>query len=171
MAVQIPAARIYNLPTTRMYSLICPTDSPLGGGRTVPRTVSRTALRDDPQNTDGHSDSPSGGTLKTAPRAKGSKLRPLYGVAHIRCHLSGRASPSRTSSHQNPDSLSALRNYFAGREREARIMHGLCMLRKSEFGQPPPPLFIGEGGVEGLKISATSIHVIPKIFWSKSPKR
>jgi hypothetical protein len=35
-------------------------DSPLGGGRTVPRTVSRIALREDPQN----SDSPSGGTLE-----------------------------------------------------------------------------------------------------------
>ena len=41
-------------------------------------------------------------------------------IAHIRCHLSGRASPSRTSSCRNPDSLLALRNYFAGREREAR---------------------------------------------------
>jgi hypothetical protein len=45
------------------------------------------------------------------------------------------------------------------------------MRARDEFGQPPPPLFIGKGGVEGLKISATSIHVISKIFWSKSPKR
>ena len=115
--MQIPAARIYNLPTARMYTLIRPTDSPLGGGRTVPRTVSRTALREDPQNSDGHSDSPSGGTLELRP-----KLRSLYRVAHIWCHLSGRASPSRTSSCRNPDSLSALRNYFAGRERRSQII-------------------------------------------------
>ena len=154
--VQIPAAKIYNLPTARMYTLICPSDSPLRGGRTVPRMVSRTALREDLRYSDGHSDSPSGGPSKlgrslgqpfgrthrtrtvtwTALREalskqplgkKGSKLRPLYGVAHIRCHLSGRASPSRTSSCRNPDSLSALRNYFAGREREARSLHGTCM--------------------------------------------
>ena len=46
--------------------------------------------------------------------------QPSGRVAHIRCQLSGRASPSRTSSCRNPDSLTALRNYFAGREREAR---------------------------------------------------
>ena len=134
-----------------MYSLICPSDSPPGGGRTVPRTVSRTALREDlrnsnghsdspsgglsklgrslgqpfgrhSRNSDGHSDSPSGGTLELRP-----KLRSLYRVAHIRCHLSGRASPSRTSSHRNPDSLSALRNYFVWGRRESQIMHGICM--------------------------------------------
>ena len=44
--MQIPAARIYNLPTARMYSLVSPLDSPSGGGRTVPRTVSRTALQE-----------------------------------------------------------------------------------------------------------------------------
>src|SRR4030066_347228 len=97
-----------------MYSIIWPSDSPPGGGRTVPRTVSRTALREDSQNSDRHLDSPSGGTLEQPLRALRSKLRPLYRVAHIRCHLSGRASPSRTSSHRNPDSLSALRNYFVG---------------------------------------------------------
>src|SRR3989337_1927093 len=106
-----------------MYTLIRHSDSPPGGGRTVPRAVSRTALREDLRNSNGHSDSPSGGHTelgpslgqpfgrhsRTAPRALRSKLRPLYRVAHIRCHLSGRASPSRTSSHRNPDSLSALR--------------------------------------------------------------
>jgi hypothetical protein len=133
--MQIPAARIYNLPTARMYSLVSsPDGSPgslSGGLGTVPRIVPP----------DGSSDSPSGGSqnfgrslgqpferhTRTAPRAKRSNLRSLYGVAHIRCHLSGRASPSRTSSHRNPDSLSALRNYFAGRERESQIMYGMCM--------------------------------------------
>ena len=92
-------------------------------GRTFEtRTVTRTALREDLRNSDGHTDSPSGGTHELRP-----KLRSLYRVAHIRCHLSGRASPSRTSSCRNPDSLSALRNYFTGREREARSLHGTCM--------------------------------------------
>src|SRR3990170_5331991 len=64
MAVQIPAARIYNLPTARMYSLVCPSDSPPGGSRTVPRTVTRTALREDLRSSNGHPDSPSGGLSK-----------------------------------------------------------------------------------------------------------
>src|SRR3990170_3112377 len=136
MSVQIPAARIYNLPTARMYSIIWPSDSPPGGGRTVPRTVSRTALREDSQNSDRHLDSPSGGTLKTAPRAQRSKLRPLYGVAHIRCHQSGRASPSRTSSHRNPDSLSALRNYFVGGRKNARSC--MACVRELEWGWRAP---------------------------------
>src|SRR3989337_797572 len=116
-----------------MYTLIFPSDSPPGGGRKVPRTVAWTALREDLRNSDGHSDSPSGGLTelrpshgqpfgrhsRTAPQALRSKLRPLYRVAHIRCHLSGRASPSRTCSHRNPDSLSALRNSFRGRERRS----------------------------------------------------
>ena len=101
-------------------------------GRTFEtRTVTRTALREDPQNSDRHLDSPSGGTLEQPLRALRSKLRPLYRVAHIRCQLSGRASPSRTSSCRNPDSLSALRNYFAGREGESQIMHGICIARVS----------------------------------------
>src|SRR3989337_3656409 len=184
MAVQIPAARIYNLPTARMYSIIWPSDSPPGGGRTVPRTVSRTALREDLRKPNGHSDSPSGGLTelgpslgqpfgrhsRTAPRALRSKLRPLYRVAHIQCHLSGRASPSRISSCRNPDSLSALRNYFAGREREGQIMHGLCMLRKRVFGQPPPPLFIGDGGVEGLKFQPHPSMSSPRYFGAKAQK-
>ena len=103
-----------------MYTLIFSSDSPPGDGRTVPRTVSRTALREDLRNSNGHPDSPSGGTLEQPLRALRSKLRPLYRVAHIRCHLSGRASPSRTSSHRNPDSLSALRNYFVGGRENAR---------------------------------------------------
>ena len=101
-------------------------DSPSGGGRTVPRTMSWIALREDPRNSDGDSDSPSGGH-SNSPSGKRSKLQSLYRVAHIRCHLSGRASSSRTSSCRNPDSLTALRNYFAGREREARSLHGTCM--------------------------------------------
>ena len=95
-------------------------------GRTFEtRTVTRTALREDLRNSDGHTDSPSGGTHELRP-----KLRSLYRVAHIQCHLSGRASPSRTSSHRNPDSLSALRNYFPGREREDRS----CMALVCEKG-------------------------------------
>src|SRR3989337_1134258 len=94
-------------------------------GRTFEtRTVTRTALREDSQNSDRHLDSPSGGTHEQPLRALRSKLRPLYRVAHIRCHLSGRASPSRTSSHRNPDSLSALRNYFVGgREKPDHAWH------------------------------------------------
>src|SRR3954469_7376104 len=95
--------------------------------------MSRTALREDPRNLNGNSDSPSGGP-SNSPSGKRSKLRPLYGVAHIRCHLSGRSSPSRTSSCRNPDNLSALRNYFAGRERECQIIHGLCIELKGELG-------------------------------------
>ena len=115
--MQIPAARIYNLPTARMYSLVCSSNSAPGGGRTVPRTMSRTALREDPRNSIGNSDSPPGGTPELR-----SKLRPLYQVAHIRCQLSSRASPSRTSSCRNPDILSALRNYFVGGREESQIM-------------------------------------------------
>ncbi|XBI21892.1 hypothetical protein VPH35_062969 [Triticum aestivum] len=57
-----------------MYTLICPSDSPPGGGRTVPWTVSRTALREDLRNSDGHSDSPSGGPLKLG-QSHGQPLR------------------------------------------------------------------------------------------------
>ena len=134
--MQIPAARIYNLPTARMYTLICSSDSPPGGGRTAPRTVSRTALREDLRNSDGHTDSPSGGTHELRP-----KLRSLYRVAHIRCHLSGRASPSRTSSCRNPDNLTALRNSFRGRERRSQIMHGMCMRARDECGGLPLHLY------------------------------
>ena len=149
--MQIPAARIYNLPTARMYTLICSSDSPPGGGRTAPgrcrgqpfgrtfetRTVTRTALREDLRNSDGHTDSPSGGTHELRP-----KLRSLYRVAHIRCHLSGRASPSRTSSCRNPDSLTALRNSFRGRERRSQIMHGMCMRARDECGGLPLHLYL-----------------------------
>ena len=106
-------------------------DSSWGGGRTVPRMMSRTALREDPRNSDGDSDSPSGGH-SNSPSGKRSKLQSLYGVAHIRCQLSGRASPSRTSSCRNPDSLTALRNSFRGRERRSQIMHGMCMRARDE---------------------------------------
>ena len=117
-----PTGRILGQPFERPLDSL--SDSPTGRILRQPsgrphgqpfRRVTRTALREDPRNMDSNSDSPSGGTLELRP-----KLRSLYRVAHIRCHLSGRASPSRTSSHRNPDSLSALRNYFAGREREAR---------------------------------------------------
>ena len=140
-SVQIPAARIYNLPTARMYTIIRLTDSPPGGGRTVPRTVSPTALREDPRNSDGDSDSPSGGH-SNSPSGKRSKLQSLYGVAHIRCQLSGRASPSRTSSCRNPDSLTALRNSFRGRERRSQIMHGMCMRARDECGGLPLHLYL-----------------------------
>jgi hypothetical protein len=146
--VQIPVARIYNLPTARMFSLVCSSDSPSGGGRTVPRTVSRTALREDPQNSDGHSESPSGGH-SNSPLGKRSNLRPLYGVAHIRCHLSDRALSSRTSSHRNPDSLSALRNYFMGGREESHIMHGICERVGVELKSTSPPAYIVVEGVEG----------------------
>ena len=166
--MQIPAARILQPPNREDVLPHLPlgqpsgrrsdspsdgvADSPSGGpsklgrslgqpfGRTLEtRTVTRIALREDPRNSDSHSDSPSGGTLELRP-----KLRSLYRVAHIRCHLSGRASPSRTSSCRNPDSLSALRNYFAGREREARNVYGMCMRARMRFGQPPHLLFIGK---------------------------
>ena len=92
------------------------TDSPSGGALRI---------------SDGHSDSPSGGTPELR-----SKLRPLYQVAHIRCQLSSRASPSRTSSCRNPDSLSALRNYFVGGREESQIMHGTCLRVGCECGEP-----------------------------------
>ena len=132
-----------------MYTLICSLDSPPGDGRTVPRMVSRTALREDLRNSDGHTDSPSGGTLKTAPRAQRSKLRPLYGVAHIRCHQSGRASPSRTSSCRNPDSLSALRNSFRGRERRSQIIawHVYERARSEGDGSPNSSFYRPRQGV------------------------
>ena len=144
-----------------MNTLIRHTDSPPGGGRTVPRTVSRTALREDlqnsdvhsdnpsggPSNSEGHSDNPSGGLTRlrpslgqpfgrhsrTAPRALRSKLRPLYRVAHIRCHLSGRTSPSRTSSCRNLDNLTALRNSFRGRERRSQIIAWHLYVRRDEI--------------------------------------
>ena len=107
-------------------------------GRTFKtRTVTRTALREDLRNSDGHTDSPSGGTHELRP-----KLRSLYRVAHIRCHLSGRASPSRTSSCRNPDSLTALRNSFRGRERRSQIMHGMCMRARDECGGLPLHLYL-----------------------------
>ena len=113
-------------------------------GRTLEtRMVTRTALREDTRKPNGNSDSPSGGH-SNSPSGKRSKLQSLYGVAHIRCQLSGRASPSRASSCRNPDSLSALRNYFAGREREARQVYGMCMRARMKFGEPSPPLFIGK---------------------------
>jgi hypothetical protein len=116
-------------------------DSPSGGGRTVPRTMSLTALREDPRNSNENLDSPSGGH-SNSPSGKRSKLRPLYRVAHIRCQLSGRASPSRASSCRNPDSLSALRNYFARREREARQVYGMCMRANDECGEHPLHLYL-----------------------------
>src|SRR5215216_2869385 len=128
-------------------------DSPSGGGRTVPRMMSRTALREDPRNSNGDSDNPSGGQ-SNSPSGKRSKLRPLYGVAHIRCQLSGRASPSRTSSCRNPDSLSALRNYFVGGREESQIMHGICERVGVDLESTSPPPYIVVEGVEGAEISA-----------------
>ena len=111
-------------------------------GRTFEtRTVTRTALREDPRNSDGDLDSPSGGH-SNSPSGKRSKLQSLYGVAHIRCQLSGRASPSRTSSCRNPDSLTALRNSFRGRERRSQIMHGMCMRARDECGGLPLHLYL-----------------------------
>ena len=104
-------------------------DSPSGGLWTVPRIVPPDGSSDSPSGglwtvprivpPDGSSDSPSEGP-SNSPSGKRSNLRPLYGVAHIRCQLSGRASLSRTSSHQNPDNLSALWNYFMGGREKAR---------------------------------------------------
>jgi hypothetical protein len=105
--------------TSQLRGCTPSSDSPSGGGRTVPRTMSRTALREDPRNSNEDSDSPSGGH-SNSPSGRRSKLRPLYGVAHIRCQLSGRASPFRTSSCRKLDSLSALRNYFVGGRENAR---------------------------------------------------
>src|SRR3989337_1213849 len=110
-------------------------------GRTLEtRTVTRTALREDTRN------SPSG---------KRTKLRPLYGVAHIRCHLSGRASPSRTSSHRNPDSLSALRNHFVGGREERQIMHAMCERVGVGMESSSPLPYIVVEGVRGAEIQPT----------------
>src|SRR3989337_4517897 len=144
----------------------------------------RGGVREDRRNSDGHSDSPSGGLTelgpslgqpfgrhsRIAPRALRSKLRPLYRVAHIWCHLSGRASPSRTSSCRNPDSLLALRNYFAGRERRSQIIAWHLYVRRDEFWAAPSTSIYRRRRGGGAEISATSIHVISKIFWSKNPK-
>ena len=110
-------------------------------GRTFEtRTVTRTALREDLQNSDGHTDSPSGGTHELRP-----KLRSIYRVAYIWCHLSSRASPSRTSSCRNPDSLTALRNSFRARERRIQIIAWhLYESKGMRFGQHPHLLFIGK---------------------------
>ena len=48
-----------------------PPDSPPGGGQTVPRTMSRTALREVPRNSDSLPDNPSGGTLEQPLGQKG----------------------------------------------------------------------------------------------------
>src|SRR3990170_3776466 len=88
------------------------------------------------------SDSPSGGTLELR-----SKLRSLYRVAHIRCHLSGRASPSRTSSHRNPDSLSALRNYFVGGRENARSCMACVRARDEGDGSPNSSFYRPRQGV------------------------
>ena len=131
-------------------------------GRTFEtRTVTRTALREDPQNSDRHLDSPSGGTLEQPLRALRSKLRPLYRVAHIRCQLSGRASPSRTSSCRNPDSLSALRNYFARRERRSQIIAWHLYESKGMIVESAsPPLFIGKTQGVGAHEKPQNAHTL-----------
>ena len=99
------------------------------------RTETQTALREDTRTTPRED-------TRTDPWAKDHKLQSLYGVAHIRCQLSGRASPSRTSSCRNPDSLTALRNSFRGRERRSQIMHGMCMRARDECGGLPLHLYL-----------------------------
>ena len=105
--------------------------SPSGGTLRISDGHSDSPLGGTPRISDGHSNSPSGGTPELR-----SKLRPLYQVAHIRCQLSGRASPSRTSSCRNPDSLSALRNYFVGGREESQILHALLVRVGCLSGEP-----------------------------------
>ena len=127
-----------------MYFLVCSSDSPSGGGRTVPRTMSRTSLWEALTKTRTVTRIALWEALSKSP--SGKKIEPttsLRGCTHTVSAIS-RASPSRTSSCRNPDSLSALRNYFAGREREARQVYGMCMRARMSFGAASPPLFIGK---------------------------
>ena len=73
------------------------------------------------QSLEQSSDSPS-----DSPSNRRSNVRSLYRVAHIRCHLSGRASPSRTISYRRLDSLAAVWNYFVEGEKERRIIAMPC---------------------------------------------
>ena len=72
------------------------------------------------------------------------KLQSLYRVAHIRCHLSSRASPPRTNPCRRLDSLSALRNYFVGGREE--MADDACLVWERTWRSkwvPSPPLYIG----------------------------
>ena len=135
--MQIPAARILQPPNREDVYPRLPFGQP--------------SRRRSDSPPDGVADSPSGGppklgrslgqpfgrTLKTqmvtwtALREALSNLRPklrsLYGVAHIRCHLSGRASPSRTSSYRKLDSLPALRKLFSWEGERELAKHSMCM--------------------------------------------
>ena len=126
--MQIPAARIYNLPTARMYSL---SGQPFGRRSDSPPDDVADSPSRGPWKLERRLGQPFRRTLEQ-PLGQRPKLQPLYGVAHIRCQLSGRASPSRTSSCRNPDSLTALPNSFRGRERRSQIMHGMCMRARDE---------------------------------------
>ena len=57
-------------------------DSPSGGGRTVPRTMSRTALREDPRNSNRNSDSPSGGHSNSPSGKRSETTISLRGCTH-----------------------------------------------------------------------------------------
>ena len=142
-----------------MFSLVSssdgPSDSPSGG-----------LEQDSPS--DGPSDSPSGGASNTlgrssdspsggpsnSPSGRRSKLRPLYWVAHIRCQLSGRASPSRTNFLPETRQPFGSTKLFRVREREMAD-HACLVLREiGDFGEPsPPPIYSEEQGVRGVKIS------------------
>lgn len=74
-----------------------PLDNTLGGPRTETRSVTQTALREAHGQILGQN-------LNTSLELR-SKLPPLYRVAHIRCQLYGRASPSRTRPYQRLDNL------------------------------------------------------------------
>ena len=84
-----------------MFSLVNSSDGPLdipsGGLWTVPRTVSRIALREDP---------------RTAPQAKDRNYDLSTGLHTYGVSYPAGLRPSRTNSYRNPDSLTALRNYF-----------------------------------------------------------
>ena len=129
--MQIPAARIYNLPTMRMYSLVCPSDSPPGGSRTVPQTVSRTALREDARNSDGHSDSPSGGTLEQPLGQKDrtydlSTRLQIYGVIYPAGLRRPELVPAGTQT-----TFRLYETISLGGREECQIMHGFVYESKS----------------------------------------
>src|SRR3990170_7376130 len=98
---------IYNLPTARMYSIIWPSDSPPGGGQTVPRMVSRTALREDLRQLDCHSYSPSGGLTEFGP-----SLGQPFG-RHSRIAPQGTKIETTTSLQSCTHTVSSIRQGFA----------------------------------------------------------
>ena len=80
-----------------------------------------------------------------SPSIRRSNIRSLYRVAHIRCHLSGSASPSRTISNRRLDSLSAVRTYFVEGEKEWQIIAMPCGEKLEWVGELLSSSFYSEG--------------------------